>query len=240
MISPFRTRSPVSTAMSERFPYKEYFSNTVYAMKYFGKDGIDKGPTHGTFKDSWFAAVGQATIEDVMKDTPHSFNDKDYGGLCFTAKTGIELESVTFTVVAQKECYVKINLYGPKIDTEGKFELWNNSIVTSASSVSFKNGNYTTLDGSKLIKLTPNVPLTFTVDTLMENEEFPRTKEDDFGKITEACRDDETARRFLLSVAPYRIKNGYIGDYYWYESFTEAEFGIRLYNISFEVKKLED
>ena len=150
------------------YPYKEYFSNTVYAMKYFGKDGIDKGPTHGTFKDSWFAAVGQATIEDVMKDTPHSFNDKDYGGLCFTAKTGIELESVTFTVVAQKECYVKINLYGPKIDTEGKFELWNNSIVTSASSVSFKNGNYTTLDGSKLIKLTPNVPLTFTVDTLSE------------------------------------------------------------------------
>ena len=218
---------------------KEYFENKVYAMQYGGKDGRN-APVHGTFKDSWFTAVGKSTVEDVMKDSPHSFNDKDYGGLCFIAKTGIELESVTFTIVAEKECYVEIFLFGPEIDDNGNPSFWNNTLNTVNSRVQFKDYNVTTVDGTKLIKLTPGVPMTFTVDTLAEEGEMSSySKEADFGKITDACADDETARRFLLSVLPYRINDGFIGSAYSFKSFEEEALGLRFYNISFDVKKLE-
>ena len=81
--------------------------------------------------------------------------------------------------------------------------------------------------------------MTFTVDTLAEAGELSSWNEaEDFGKITNACASDDTTRRFLLSVMPYRINNGWLGDYYSYSEFTESSFGIRLYNISFDVVKL--
>lgn len=219
------------------YPYMDYFENTVYAMKYFGKDGSGT-TTHGTFKDSWFAAIGQTGMSDVTASTPCSFNDKDYGGLCFTAKTGIEVETITFTIVAEQECYIQIYLFAPRIDEDGDYELWNNSIVTSSSKVAFKNNNFTTADGTKLIKLSPNTPMTFTVDTLCEEGEVLNRGEEDFGKITDSCADDETARRILLSAIPYRINNGYLGEYFSPDEFAAATLGIRIYNVSFEVKKL--
>jgi len=222
------------------YPYKEYFENKVYAMQYGGKDKFNDMPRHGTYRDEWFVALGKSNLEDVMKDTPHSFNDKDYGGLCFIAKTGIELKSATFTIVAEKECYVQIYLFGSKLDENGNPQYWNNTVENIFSKVSFKNNNVTTVDGTKLIKLKPGVPMTFTVDTMAEAGEMSSySKEEDFGKITDACADDDTARRFLLSVVPYSVNDGFIGNAYTCDLFKTEALGLRLYNISFNVEKLE-
>lgn len=220
------------------YPYMDYFENDVYAMKFGGNSFLTYQVLHGVYKDSEFVAVGKAGMADVTAATPYSFNDKDYGGLCFTAKTGIELKSITFTIVAEKECYLLINLYGPKLDESGNPSFSNNYLNTVASSVAFKDSNFTTLDGTKLIKLTPNTPLTFTVDTLREDNEFDNKSSLDFGKITEACASDDTTRRFLLSLIPYFINNGFLSSQYTSSYFEEANFGIRLYNISFDVVKL--
>lgn len=222
------------------YPYMDYFENTVYAMKYGGKLGGNQ-PVHGTFRNDLFAAVGQSTMNDVTAETPYSFNDKDYGGLCFTAKTGIEVESVTFTIVAEKECYLGVYFYGPKIDENGNPV---DHIIKGSASVSstaqFKNSNFTTADGSKLIKLTPNNPLTFTIDTLRETGEVANKNEtEDWGKITDSfASKSEEYRRFLISFQPFNINNGYLGDSYYPNDFESADLGVRIYNVSFDVKKI--
>lgn len=221
------------------YAYDEYFEYDVYALSYFGKDGRHHSIAHAFNYDDFFEGI-EGTIEDVIKDSPHDFNGRDYGGICFTAKTGVEVISATYTVVAKKDCYVELGLCGVEID-ENDNPIYSELLGGGgdhAISVAKDYYNYESEDPRGLIKLTANEPITVTIDTIQENGEFNKgVKYNDFGRITEACDEDEY-RRFLLSFIVAEI--GQYGYIEWLNrlEFYERDLGIRIYNVSFDVKKI--
>ena len=221
------------------YAYDEYFEYDVYALSYFGKDGRHTSIAHAFSYDDFFEGI-EGTIEDVIKDSPHDFNGRDYGGICFTAKTGVEVISATYTVVAKKDCYVELGLCGVTKDENGN-PVWDGRYGGGGEpsvSVAKDYCNYESKDPRSLIKLKANEPITVTIDTIQENGEFKKNnKYNAFGKITEACEEDEY-RRFLLSFIVVEMdKYGYASAINSLE-FAERDLKIRIYNVSFDVKKI--
>lgn len=228
-----KTLTGDSTVPTEdSYPLMDYFEQKVYAMRYRYND-----ITCGTFNNNNFAAIGTTSMSNIINKGVYDFG-KDYGGLTFTAKTGVEVESVTYTIVAAKDCIITMGFYGGYIKEDGSFHFAQHYAC-------HEYGNVTLADDSTAIYLKANEPMTLTLTTYREAGSITdKTKALDFGKITSEFDKNPTYKRFMIAFQPIRFDsesqtnpNNFLSNKPYQTEETEAlGLGIRIYNINFKCK----
>ena len=222
------------TSGETTYPLMDYFENKVYAMKYAYND-----ITCGTYDNSKFTAIGNTTMSNIINKGVYDFG-KDYGGLTFTAKTGVEVESVTFTIVADKDCIITLGFYGGYIKENGNFDY-------AQHFAGYDNGNVTLTNGQKGIYLKTGEPFTMTLTSYRAEKSITEsTKALDFGKITSDFNKNPAYKRFMIAFNPVRFDseeqsnpNNLISNKpYQVEELEGLGLGIRICNINFVCKKI--
>lgn len=219
------------TVEETTYPLMDYFENKVYAMKYASND-----ITCGTFRNDKFTAIGTTTMTNIINKGVYDFG-KEYGGLCFTAKTGVEVESVTFTIITAKDCVLKGVVTGGYIAENGEIKGVSANVTDYYNNVTLSNGK------TKAIYMKANEAITITVNTYRNDLNI------DFGKVTSEFEKNATYKRMLIAFTPYKFAKGdELLSYnevtsntpYTTEELEALELGIRIYNVNFECKKIDE
>lgn len=202
------------------YPYMDYLEQKVCANSPANADS-----SFDAFLSNNFRAIGTTTVDEITKTTKVDFGGA-YQYLVFTAKTNIEIVSVTFTVYSEKDVFLAAWVCGkhtpgtPLIDT-----------VKS--------------EGSEVEKISAGTSKTYTFFTYRDDCWNSDTQE--YNKVIDFGIYDETFsewdRKLLIGVSTYANKEEVYGEgkYGGLESgdnFIEQDYGISIYNVSFNCKKL--
>ena len=216
------TQTGEPTGEETTYPLMDYFENKVYAIKYF-----DSARTRqNVYDNSEFAAVGSTTMTNIINKGVYDFG-KSYGGLCFTVKTGVEVEEVTFTLTTAKTSYYNV-YFGGMPEFDGNKYQFTNAVASDLY------GNHDVSGDRKVIKLNAGEELIITLKSANGNGK-------EFGKITEEYNKKPQNKRIFIAIDfitfadeeyPYLTQPGTIS-----EEKLEA-LGCRIYNVSFKCKKI--
>lgn len=164
-------------------------------------------------KSKYFTAIGTTTLDEITKSTKVDFGGQ-YNALVFTAKPNVEIVSVTFTISTKKDVFILPDLVGWYNTTN------QNKLLSTARD---------TVD-----KIVANSSKTYTLTTCNENGSG------DFGIVDENF--SEWERKFAIAFATFENKEEKYGEgkYGANEgiSFVKQEYGIEIYNVSFNCKKI--
>lgn len=211
------------------YPLMDYFENKVYAMKYKPQD------SNLAFDNSSFKAIGSTTMDNVINKGVYDFGG-NYAGLVFTAKTGVEVESVSFTVISEEDVIISLGFYGGYIKEDGSFGFVQHS-------ASYEYGNINIGEDRRRIELKANTPMEIILTTYREKGSITEnTTAIDFGKITDEFDRNSVYKRFLLRIDPVKFaSNGLVDGSYPYtvEEFEALKCKIRIYNVNFKCKKID-
>lgn len=218
------TNTGEPTGDDVNYPLMDYFENKVYAVKYFDND-----TRKSIFDNSSFTAVGTTTMNNIINKGVFDFG-KDYGGLVFTSKTGVEVEEVTFTITTKKTFYYNVFFGGQPAADNNEYS-FTNAIAGDLY------GNYNVSGNKKVIKLEAGKTMTITLKS--ENGR----NGDDFGIITEEYNKKPQNKRLFIVVDPIKFSDpehpyltcnpGYDKD-----EFLELDLGFRIYDVNFKCKKI--
>lgn len=218
------TQTGEKTGEDVTYPLMDYFENKVYAVKYFDSD-----TRKFIFDNSRFTAVGSTTMDNIIDKGVFDFG-KDYGGLVFTAKTGVEIEEVTFTITTKKTFYYNV-FFGGHTGNENSQLKYTNAIAGDLY------GNYNVSGDKKVIKLEAGQPMTITLKSVNNRSG------EDFGIITEEYNKKPQNKRLFIVVDPIKFSDpehpyltcnpGYDKD-----EFLELDLGFRIYDVNFKCSKI--
>ena len=218
------TNTGEPTGEDATYPLMDYFENKVYAVKYF-----DSARTRDNiFDNNEFTAVGTTTMANIINKGVYNFG-KSYGGLCFTAKTGVEIEEVTFTITTAKTSYYNV-YFGGMPEFDGNKYSYTNAIAGDYY------GNHEVSGDKKVIKLNAGEELTITLKAVNGRNG------DAFGKITEEYNKKPQNKRIFI-VIDYIIFSDEKYPYLTASTGTISaerleELGCRIYNVNFKCKKI--
>ena len=223
------TNTGEPTGDDVNYPLMDYFENKVYAMKYRPQD------LNYAFDNSTFKAIGSTTMDNIINKDVYDFGG-NYAGLVFTAKTGVEVESVSFTIISEEDVIISLGFYGGYIKEDGSFGKVQHDACYEYANVEI-GGN------RKRIQLKANTPMEIVLTTYREKGSITEdTEAIDFGKITKEFDKNPVYKRFLLRIAPVKFaSNGLVDGSYPYtvEEFEALKCKIRIYNVNFKCKKID-
>lgn len=160
-----------------------------------------------------FTAIGTTTLDEITKTAKVDFGGQ-YNALVFTAKPNVEIVSVTFTISTKKNVFLRPSLYGWYKSGD------KNDLVSKSSGV--------------VDKITANSSKTYTLTTY--NEKVPA----DFGIYDESF--SEWERKIAIDFVTFENKEEQYGDGKYGQNealdFVKQEYGIEIYNVSFNCKKI--
>ena len=225
----------------ESYPYMDYFEQEVYAMA-LPVQNSNMGMNGGTYNDKYFSAIGVTSLSNIINKDIYDFGG-NYSGLTFTAKTGVNVKSVTFTVKVDRACILTGRFFGGYIKEDGSFD-------QTVHNIGYEYGNCILSDESYGIGMYAGVPMTFTVTSYKEMNSMKLTdkneKAQDFGQVTEAFNEEPKYKRFNISFSVNKFSSESLtnpdillaADNFTPEEIDALGINLRIYNVSFDCEMI--